>query len=111
MRHKQFLRSRSSATIVQQMNCCTTRQMFLDFFSGKSVSLPSGSEQRSFDFDDQTKVDFDAPSISEADNLIEQHFMRETYMEHLHPTPPDTSDTSTVDSGSTDQTTVDSSSS
>lgn len=70
------------------MNCYTTRQMYLDYFSGKSVSLPAGSEQRSFDFDDQTEVDFEAKTISEAPNLIEQHFMREAYTEHLNPKPP-----------------------
>ena len=77
--------SRSTTSIVQQMNCYSTRQMFLDFYSGKKIDLPSGVDQRSFDFDDHAKVDFEAELLQDSPNLIEQHFMREKFMEHLHP--------------------------
>ena len=86
------LPARSRQTIVQQTNTISTRQVFKDFFAGKPLNIPAGSDQRSFDFDDQTKVDFDAPRIKEAENLIDQHFMRERFMEHLHPTPPQPQD-------------------
>lgn len=87
MRLSKPIAVRDCKTIVQQMNCYTTKQMFLDFFAGKQVSLPAGSDQRSFDFEDQSKVDWDAPSIHDSENLIEQHFMREDYIKHLHPDP------------------------
>lgn len=87
MRIRTKLPARDCKTIVQQMNCYTTKQMFLDFFAGRQVSLPPGSDQRSFDCEDQTNVDWNAPSIQEAENLIEQHFERENYIKHLHPDP------------------------
>ena len=79
------LPKRSSATIVQQMNCITSKQMFLDFFSGKPLNIPPGSEQRSFDCEDQVDVDWDSRKVVEADNLIDQHFMRQSYLDALHP--------------------------
>lgn len=88
MRIYRKLPARSGKTIVQQTNTINTRQVFKDFFAGKPLNIPAGSDQRSFDFDDQTKVDFDVPQIREAENLIDQHFKRAEFMEHLHPTPP-----------------------
>lgn len=78
-------------SIVQITNTVNTKQMIRDHFSGKSVSLPSGSDSRSFDFPDG-KVDFDAASIYEAPDLIEQSFMHDHYYKHLHPEPPTPSD-------------------
>ena len=71
------LPKRSSASIVQQMNCASTKQIFKDFYSGKPIDLPAGSDNRSFDFDDQTSVDFDQDFFREAENLIDQHFMQQ----------------------------------
>lgn len=69
---------------VQITNTVTTKQMIRDHFSGKSVSLPTGVDSRSFDFPDG-KVDFDATSINEAPDLIEQSFMKDRFYKHLHP--------------------------
>ena len=79
---------RSCATTVQQMNCLSTKDMYRDFFAGKPLNIPAGSDQRSFDFSDQTQVDWDAPLLADADNLIDQHFMREKFVEHFNPKSP-----------------------
>lgn len=82
------LPKRSSATIVQQMNTISTRDMFLDFFAGKPLNLPSGSDQRSFDCDSQVDVNWDADTLQDAPNLIDQHFMRDEFIEHFNPKSP-----------------------
>lgn len=76
-----------SRSIVQITNTVSTKDMIRDFNSGKTVSLATGSDSRSFDFPDG-KVDFDFKSISEAPDLIEQSFMRDQFYEHLHPQKP-----------------------
>lgn len=76
-----------SRSIVQITNTVTTKDMIRDFNSGKTVSLATGSDSRSFDFPDGN-VDFEAKSISEAPDLIEQSFMRDQFYEHLHPQKP-----------------------
>lgn len=82
------LPKRSSASIVQQMNTISTKDMYRDFFAGKPLNIPAGSDQRSFDCEDQTKVDWDSDSLKDCDNLIEQHFMREKFVEHFNPKSP-----------------------
>lgn len=82
------LPKRSSATIVQQMNTISTRDMFRDFFAGKPLNIPNGSNQRSFDCVDQTKVDWDSDRLQDCDNLIDQHFMRDEFVEHFNPKSP-----------------------
>lgn len=82
------LKKRSSATIVQQMNTISTKDMYRDFFAGKPLNIPAGSDQRSFDCEDQTKIDWDADTLQDSDNLIEQHFMREKFVEHFNPKSP-----------------------
>lgn len=79
------LPKRSSATIVQQMNTISTKDMYRDFFAGKPLNIPAGSDQRSFDCSDQTNVDWDSDTLKDSDNLIEQHFAREKYIEHFNP--------------------------
>jgi hypothetical protein len=74
-------------SIVQVTNCVSTKDMIRDQFNGKVVTLSTGSDSRSFDFPDG-KVDFDAPGISEAPDLIEQSFMKDKFYEHLHPQKP-----------------------
>lgn len=83
---------RSSATIVQQMNCLSTKQMYKDFFAGKPLNIPAGSDQRSFDCEDQVNVDWDSDQLQDADNLIDQHFMREKFVEHFNPKSPASQD-------------------
>lgn len=74
-------------SIVQITNCISTKEMIKDHFSGRQVSLPTGSDSRSFDFPDG-KVDWDKSQISEAPDLIEQSFMRDQFAEHLSPAKP-----------------------
>lgn len=81
------LPKRSSASIVQQMNFASTKQIFKDFYSGKPIDLPAGSDNRSFDFDDQTSVDFDKDFFREAVNLIDQHFMQQKVVDAFKVSP------------------------
>lgn len=74
-------------SIVQITNTVSTKDMIRDFNNGKSVTLATGSDSRSFDFPDGT-VDFEASSISEAPDLIEQSFMKDQFYDHLHPQKP-----------------------
>ena len=88
---------RSSATIVQQMNCLSTKQMYKDFFAGKPLNIPAGSDQRSFDCESQTDVDWDSAQLQDADNLIDQHFMRDKFVEHFNPKSPASQDSAPAD--------------
>lgn len=72
---------RSTATIVQQMNTISTKKLIRDYMSGKPVDLPAGVDSSSFDFDDQTKVDWDTPLMTEAESLIDQYMNRDKFTE------------------------------
>lgn len=110
MRRK-FIKHRSTVTIVQQMNTITTADALRQLASGKIIDLPAGSSPRSYDFDDQTKVDFDAerfgsfsnPQFDGFENLIDQSLNAGKIAEHLHPTPPTppAGETSTPPAGET----------
>lgn len=81
------LPKRSCSSIVQQMNCASTKQIFKDFYSGKPIDLPAGSDNRSFDFDDQSSVDFDQDFFRDAENLIDQHFMQQKVVDSFKVSP------------------------
>lgn len=74
-------------SIVQVTNCVSTKDMIRDQFNRRVVTLPSGSDSRSFDFPDGN-VDFEVSGISEAPDLIEQSFMKDQFYQHLHPQKP-----------------------
>lgn len=101
MRRK-ILKPRSTASIVQQMNTLSTADALRQIASGRMVDLPAGSAPRSYDFDDQTKVEFDAPRFGSFnnpqfdgfENLIDQSINASKIVEHLHPASPISSETS-----------------
>lgn len=87
---------RSTATIVQQMNTISTRDALKKIANNAPLDLPSGTSPRTYDFDDQSNVDFDKPRFGQMsnpqfdgfENLIDQHCNAAKISEHLHPTPP-----------------------
>lgn len=90
------IKPRSTVTIVQQMNTVSTRDALKRIANRAPLDLPSGTSPRTFDFDDQNKVDFDKPLFGQMSNpqfdgfesLIDQHCNASKISEHLHPTPP-----------------------
>lgn len=89
------IKPRSSATIVQQMNTFSTRDAMRSVANGLPIDIPQGSTPRTYDFDDQSKVDFEKPLFGQMsnpmydgfENLIDQHLNAGKISEHLHPTP------------------------
>lgn len=87
---------RSTVSIVQQMNTLSTREALSKIANKSPLDLPSGTSPRTFDFDNQSKVDFDAPRFGPMSNaqfdgfesLIDQHCNAGKISEHLSPPPP-----------------------
>lgn len=86
---KKIIYHRSIESIVQQTNVQTTKDVLKQLFSGNvQIDLNPGSSPRSFDFDDQTKVDFDKPQFEGFSNLIDQAVNKQKLFEHLNPPAP-----------------------
>lgn len=79
---------RSTATIVQQENGQTTRDILKGLSNGQGVDLNPGSQSRSFDCDSQRDVDFDKPIFEGFEDLMDQHLSKDKIYEHLHPQAP-----------------------
>ena len=91
-----IIKPRSSVGIVQQMNTITTKDALRQLAQGSPIEIPQGSSPRSYDFDDQSKVDFDKPRFGQFsnpqfdgfENLIDQHINANKIAEHLSPPAP-----------------------
>lgn len=88
---------RSSSTIVQQMNVQNTKDVMSDIFNNRPVDVNPRSGVQTFDFDDQSKVDFDkidssSPLFRGFESLIDQHCRASKVYEHLNPKKPVPSD-------------------
>lgn len=71
------------------MNTQCTRDVLKQLASGvTNLDINPGSQARSYDFEDQSKVDFDAPYLGESISLIQQSMRSKELYDHMHPTPP-----------------------
>lgn len=79
---------RSVETIVQQMNVVCTKDVLRDVANGRPLDINPGSQAKSYDFDDQTQIDWDKPQFEGFESLIDQHVNRSKIAEHLSPPAP-----------------------
>ena len=78
------------------MNTISTREVIVALSQNKQISLPSGTEPHSYDFEDHEKIDWDKPRFGPMgnpqfdgfENLIDQHCNAGKISEHLNPKPP-----------------------
>lgn len=80
--HKVHRRDPRSIVQITNVPCC--KDLVRNAIQKKDVQLAKGTSG-TFDFEDQRQVNWDAPYIDEASNLIEQSFMKDVYVKHLHP--------------------------
>lgn len=95
MRNRPILRKRSVHSIVQQTNMLSTKDVLRDIAAGKPIDINPGNINRSYDCDDQAKVNLDDPNF-DADNptfvgfknLMDQSLRSQELYDHIHPEPP-----------------------
>lgn len=95
MRNRSQLRKRSVHSIVQQTNMLSTKDVLRDIAAGKPIDINPGNVNRSYDCDDQAKVDLDDPNFDPNNptfvgfrNLMDQSLRSKELYDHIHPEPP-----------------------
>lgn len=95
MRNRPTLRKRSVHSIVQQTNMLSTKDVLRDIAAGKPIDINPGNINRSYDCDDQAKVDLDDPNFDPDNptfvgfkNLMDQSLRSQELYDHIHPEPP-----------------------